>query len=72
MIEPMPSSSELGESVVDEVRAIREAIDAEVGHDVARLAERARRIGEAVRREFNMKAAKLPLPSARQESAGNP
>jgi hypothetical protein len=33
----------LEDPIVDEVRAVREAIDAEVGHDVAKLAERARR-----------------------------
>ena len=55
------AESRLGESVVDEVRAIREAIDEEVGHDVAKLAAEARRASEAVRREFGMKAAQLPL-----------
>jgi hypothetical protein len=32
----------LGESVVEEVRAIRKAIDREVGHDVVRLGARVR------------------------------
>jgi hypothetical protein len=50
----------LGESVVDEVRAIREAIDEEVGHDVARLVERARCVSEDVRRRYGMKVAQLP------------
>ena len=61
MINPTRSSPQLGESVVDEVRAIREAIDEEVGHDVARLAEYARQASEAVRRELGMKIATLPL-----------
>lgn len=54
----------LGESVVDEVRAIREAIDEEVGHDIARLAAEARRRSEEIRREFGMRVAELhsPLP----------
>lgn len=54
----------LGESVVDEVRAIREAIDQEVGHDVSKLAIEARRASDAVRREFGMTAAQLPLSPA--------
>ena len=61
MNNPTRSSPQLGESVVDEVRAIREAIDEEVGHDVARLAEYARQASDAVRRELGMKIATLPL-----------
>jgi hypothetical protein len=71
MTKAVKTDPQLGESVVDEVRAIREAIDEEVGHDVARLAERARRVSDAVRREFGMRTAKLP-PSAREASAGGP
>ena len=48
--------TDLGESVVDEVRAIREALDREFGHDVERLAEAARRRSEEVRREFGMRS----------------
>ena len=62
MMNPAKTGLQLGESVVDEVRAIREAIDEEVGHNVARLAAQARQVSEAVRREFGMKVARLPLP----------
>ena len=71
MTKAVKTDPQFGESVVDEVRAIRETIDEEVGHDVARLAERARRVSDAVRREFGMRTAKLP-PSAREASAGGP
>ena len=50
-------ATELGDSCVDEVRAIREAIDAAVGHDVGRLAEQSRAAAEKVRREFGLTAA---------------
>lgn len=50
----------LGESVVDEVRAIRQALDEEVDHDIARLASRARQAGEEIRRQYGMKVAQLP------------
>lgn len=56
----MKDDPQTGESVVGEVRAIREAIDDEVGHDMTRLAERARRVSAEVRREFGMKVATLP------------
>jgi len=47
--------------VVEEVRAVREAIDKEVGHDVARLADEARRASAAIQREFGMKSVTLPV-----------
>ena len=50
--------------IVDEVRAVREAIDEEVGHDVAKLAERARRIGEQYRRKHGLRDANLPNSTA--------
>jgi hypothetical protein len=58
----------LGESVVDEVRAIREAIDEDVGHDMRRLADRARRAGEEVRRQYGLKAAQPFTKQAGSES----
>lgn len=66
---PEKVDQRLGESVVDEVRAIREAIDQEVGHDVAKLAVEARRASDAVRREFGMKATQLPLSPAPTRAA---
>jgi len=71
MMNPTKIDPKLGESVVDEVRAIREAIDEEVGHDVARLAAQARQVSEVVRREFGMKVADIrsrdrQVPSTRE------
>ena len=40
----------LSDPIVEEVRAVREAIDEEVGHDLKKLAERARKAGEEYRR----------------------
>jgi len=40
----------LSDPIVEEVRAVREAIDEEVGHDLKKLADRARRAGEEYRR----------------------
>lgn len=60
MPEPSSKPTDLGESVVDDVRAIREAIDEEVDHDPRLLAERARKAAESVRREYGMKTAELP------------
>jgi hypothetical protein len=48
-MDPVRTVDRLDDPIVDEVRAVREAIDEEVGHDIAKLAERARRIGEAYR-----------------------
>ncbi|MBN1347175.1 MAG: hypothetical protein JXQ73_31070 [Phycisphaerae bacterium] len=50
--------------IVEEVRAVREAIDEEVGHDVAKLAERAGAVGEAYRRRLGVKAAEIPSETA--------
>ena len=63
MTRPSTASPPLGESVVDEVRTIREAIDAEVGHDLQRLAELARRTSEQVRRTYGLNVAALPVPT---------
>ena len=52
MIDKSGTDSTLGESIVDEVRAIREAIDAEAGYDIHKLAEQARKVSEQVRREY--------------------
>lgn len=41
--------------IVAEVRAVREAIDEDVGHDLVKLAERARRAGEEYRRSRGLK-----------------
>jgi hypothetical protein len=51
-------SSKLGPSVVDQVRSIRSEIDQEVGHDIHKLAERARRIGAQFRRQIKAKASR--------------
>jgi len=58
----------LEDPIVDEVRAVREAIDKEVDHDVAKLAERVRRIGEEYRRAHNAPVVEIPpskLPASR-------
>ena len=60
MTRPSTAGPPLGESVVDEVRSIREAIDAEVGHDVQKLAEQARRASQEVRRAYGLEVAELP------------
>lgn len=39
----------MNDPIVAEVRAVREAIDEEVGHDLRKLAERARKAGEEYR-----------------------
>ena len=51
--------SRLGESVVSEVRRIRDALDVEAGHDLARLAEMARQASARIRKEYGMKVASL-------------
>ena len=55
-------SLRLVDPIVDEVRAVREAIDEEVGHVVAKLAERARRSGEEYRRTHGIAAVEIPPP----------
>jgi hypothetical protein len=52
----------LGPSVVDDVRAVREAIDREAGHDIDLLAAQARQIGEEYRHKRGAKAATVPGP----------
>jgi hypothetical protein len=49
-MKPTEIAGRLEDPIVEEVRAVRKAIDEEVGHDIAKLAERARRIGEQYRR----------------------
>lgn len=51
-------------SVVEEVRAVREAIDEEVGHDIEKLAERAKRAGEKYRREHQARRKVVPTADA--------
>ena len=46
-------------AIVDEVRRVREAIDEEVGHDLEKLADRARKAGEEYRRTHRSKVADL-------------
>ncbi len=60
MTNPTTTNGGPGESVVDEVRAIRATIDAEAGHDIRKLAEQARQVSEGVRREYGMKVAEIP------------
>jgi hypothetical protein len=50
----------LSDPIVEEVRALREAIDEEVGHDVRKLAERARKAGEEYRRARGAREARVP------------
>ncbi len=57
---PASAKQRLSDPIVEEVRAIREALDAEVGHDVAKLAERARQAGEAYRRQQGLEPVELP------------
>ena len=61
---PTENADRMEDPIVDEVRAVREAIDEEVGHDVAKLAERARRIGEEYRRTHNVALVET-LPTKR-------
>ncbi len=49
MTNPTATNSGPGESVVDEVRAIRAKTDAEAGHDIRKLAEQTRWVSEAIR-----------------------
>lgn len=59
-MKPIETADRLEDPIVDEVRAIREAIDEEVGHDIAKLAERARRIGEEYRRTHKVAIVQIP------------
>jgi hypothetical protein len=49
-MKPTENPGRWEDPIVEEVRAVRTAIDEEVGHDITKLAERARRIGEEYRR----------------------
>jgi hypothetical protein len=40
----------VGPSVVDDVRSIRQQLDAEAGHDIHKLAEKARKVADEFRR----------------------
>ena len=51
------NEAKLGESVVDEIREIREALDREVDHDVHRLAQTAREASAQVSARFGLKPA---------------
>jgi hypothetical protein len=62
----------LEDPIVDEVRAVREAIDEELGHDVAKLAERARRIGEEYRRMHGVAAVAIPDSRFSAATSGHP
>ena len=50
----------VSDPIVEEVRAVREAIDEEVGHDLRKLAERARKAGEEYRRARGAKEVQTP------------
>jgi hypothetical protein len=63
-MDPVKTVDRLEDPIVDEVRAVREAIDEEVGHDVHKLAERAARIGEEYRRKYGVAAVKAPPTEA--------
>lgn len=58
-MKPTNIANRPNDPIVDEVRAVREAIDAEVGHDIAKLAERAGRLGEEYRRTHNVAAVDI-------------
>lgn len=59
----------LRDPIVEEVRAVREAIDEEVGHDLRKLAERARKAGKEYRRAQGAAEVQIPddLPLASGE-----
>ncbi len=58
----------VSDPIVEEVRAVREAIDEEVGHDVRKLAERARKAGEEYRRARG--AAEVQTPHGSPPASG--
>jgi len=60
----------LRDPIVEEVRAVREAIDEEVGHDLKKLAERARKAGEEYRRARGPAEAQTPDDSPPALGAG--
>ena len=58
----------VSDPIVEEVRAVREAIDEEVGHDLRKLAERARKAGEEYRRSrgaTEVQTPDVPPPASR-------
>ncbi len=57
---PVEKNRRLSDPIVEEVRAVREAIDEEVGHDLRILAERARKAGEEYRRTRGAAEARAP------------
>lgn len=62
-----------GESVVDEVRALRARLEAEAGNDLRKLAEEARRTSQRIRSELGMTVAALPSRRAvRTVAASDP
>lgn len=65
MIHNSEQSTPLGESAVDDVRAVREAIDEEVGHDLRKLVEQARRKSAEVRQQYGMIVAESPVGVAK-------
>ncbi|HOB73094.1 MAG TPA: hypothetical protein PKG54_01085 [Phycisphaerae bacterium] len=65
-MKPVEITDRLEDPIVDEVRAVREAIDEEVGHDIAKLAERARRAGEEYRRTHQVPAVNVPSAPTEQ------
>jgi hypothetical protein len=64
-----PPIDRLGPSIVDDVRAIRQAIDNEVGHDIDKLAERARLAGERFQAAINAGEIQKPAGPARSRHA---
>lgn len=60
----------VSDPIVEEVRAVREAIDEEVGHDLKKLAERARKAGEEYRRAHGAAEVQTPDDSPPRPSAG--
>jgi hypothetical protein len=63
-----PPIDRLGPSIVDDVRAIRQAIDNEVGHDIDKLAERARLAGERFQAAINAGEIQKPKIASRARS----
>jgi len=56
-------------AIVDEVRRVREAIDEEVGHDLEKLADRARRASEQYRKVHRSKVADLQSRQASRQGS---
>ena len=58
----------VSDPIVEEVRAVREAIDEEVGHDLKKLAELARKAGEEYRRA--RRATEVQTPHGSPPASG--